>query len=87
MLAAIDPPRREQFLRTNNAKLITQLRADQILAAITAGKRKVSGIIECPVCPIRDQARVLIVRMRRNVEDPAEDIQFFERETDLRGVQ
>ena len=62
------------------------LYATQILAAIAAGEREVSGVVERPVCPISDQARVLIVRMRRNVKDAAEHVQLLERETNLRGI-
>ena len=86
LAAVIDPPCGEQFLRANDTELIAQLRPDQILAAIAAGEREIGGVIECAVRPIRDQARVLIVRMRRDVEDAAEDIQFLERETNLRGI-
>ena len=82
----IDAPRGEQFLCANNAELVAQLRADQILAAIAAGERKIGGIVERAVRPVGDQARVLIVRMRRNVEDAAEDVQLLERETNLRRI-
>src|SRR5207248_566862 len=43
--AAVNPPRRQQFLRACNAQLLIELRSDLILAAVAAGQRKVSRAI------------------------------------------
>src|SRR5678816_1339552 len=69
LATVIDPPCGEQFLRANDAELIAQLGPDQILAAITAGEREVSGVVKRPIRPISNQARVLVVRMRRDIKD------------------
>ena len=84
--AVIDPPRGEQLLRANNAELVAQFRPDQILAAVAASERKIGGVVERAVCPIGNQARVLIVRMRRDVEDATEHVQLLEREANLRRI-
>ena len=83
LATVIDPPCGEQFLRANDAKLIAQLGPDQILAAITAGEREISGVVKRPIRPISNQARVLVVRMRRDIKDAAKHVQFLKRETNL----
>ena len=42
----IDAPRIEQFLCSNNAEPLAQFRADQILAAVPARHRKISGVVQ-----------------------------------------
>src|SRR5205823_1476571 len=46
LLRMIDASRIEQFLCSNNAEPLAQLRADQILAAVPARNRKVSGVVK-----------------------------------------
>src|SRR4029077_15708921 len=42
----VDAPRIEQFLCSNNAKSLAQFWADNILAAVPARYRKISGVIK-----------------------------------------
>ena len=66
--AAIDAPGGEQFLRANHADLIAEFRAEHILAAIAARKRKVGCAVISPSGEISDQFGIFVVGMRRNVE-------------------
>ncbi len=86
LLAVIDPPRGQKFLRADDAELLAQLRSDQVLAAIAARHREIRRIVKRAVRPIRDQPGILVIGMRRDVEHAAEHIQLFEREPNLRRV-
>src|SRR6266436_5992420 len=79
----IESARGEQFLRSNNAKTLAQFRSDQILTAISARHRKISRLVKRTVRPQRDQICVFIIGMGREVEDPAEHIEFLQGELNL----
>src|SRR6266478_258123 len=79
----IESARGEQFLRSNNAKTLAQFRSDQILTAISARHRKISRLVKRTVRPQRHQICVFIIGMGREVEDPAEDIEFLQGELNL----
>src|SRR5256886_1211347 len=51
LLRMVDASRIEQFLRSNNAEPLAQFRTDQILAAVPACNRKISGVVKRTVCP------------------------------------
>src|SRR6266699_6614443 len=51
LLRMVDASRIEQFLCSNNAEPLAQFRTDQILAAVPARNRKISGVVKRTVCP------------------------------------
>src|SRR4029077_7647741 len=53
LLGVVDAPRIEQFLCSTNAHPLPQFRADQILAAVPARHRKISGVVKRTVRPER----------------------------------
>ena len=69
LLAAINAPRRQQFLRANHSQLIAELRPEQILPAVPARERNICRAIKSAARKISDQLRVLIVGMRGDVEN------------------
>src|SRR5207237_87566 len=86
LVAMIEPARGEKFLGANHTEARAQLGPDQVLAAIAARDGKIRGVVKRTVRPERHEVRVLIIRMRGDVEDAAEHIQFLERELNFRGV-
>src|SRR5437588_6309617 len=83
LLAMIESPSGEQFLRSNNAETLAQFRSDQILTAISARNRKISRLVKRTVRPQRHQICVFIIGMGSEVEDPAKHIEFLQGELDL----
>src|SRR5512132_1171347 len=53
LLRMVDASRIEQFLNSNNAEPLAQFRTDQILAAVPARNRKISGVVKRTVRPQR----------------------------------
>ena len=79
--AAVQPPRREQFLRARHAQLFAKLGAEHVLSAIAAREREVGRAVVPAAREVGDELRVFIVRMRGDVEHAAhliEGAQFLE---------
>ena len=84
--AVIYPARRQKLLRSNDAQFLAQLRAEKVLSAVSARYGKITGIVERSVRPQRNQRRVFVVRMRRQIENSPEDIELFEAKLDLTRI-
>ena len=82
----VDAPRIEQFLCSNNAEPLAQFRADQILAAVPARHRKISGVVKRTVRPERHQICVFVIRMRRDVKNAAKHVELLQCELNLAPV-
>src|SRR5258708_23546780 len=71
LTSTIDAARAQQFLRANHSELFAQFRSAQILSAITACQREISGAITTTARQVGDQARVFVVRMSCDVKHRA----------------
>jgi hypothetical protein len=78
LLRMVDASGIQQFLCSNNAEPLAQFRADQILAAVPARHRKISGVVERTVRPERHQVCVFVIRMRRDVKNAAKHVELFQ---------
>src|SRR5437868_2122990 len=86
LLGMIEASSGEKLLSADDAKALAQLGPDQVLPAVAARDRKVGSLVKRAVRPERHQVRVLVIRMRRDVEDAAEHIHLLERELNLGRV-
>src|SRR5581483_9809654 len=64
LVRTVDATGREELLRANNAERFAELVADQVLATVTAREREIRGLDVLPAREPRDEARVLVVRVR-----------------------
>src|SRR6516162_1981682 len=69
--AAINASGGEQFLCANHSNLVAEFRAEHILTAVAARKRKIGCAVISSPGQIGDQFSIFIVGMRRNVEHAA----------------
>ncbi len=67
---AVEPPRRVQLLRADHPQARPQLLADQVLSAVAARQRQVGRLSPHAARHERQERRVLVVRVRRDDEDP-----------------
>ena len=72
LAAPVDRPRGQELLGADDAEQIAKLGADHVLAAVPAGERQVRGPVVPAPGKVGDQLRVLVVGMRRDVEDAPE---------------
>jgi hypothetical protein len=86
LMAAVDPPRREQLLRADHTEKIADFRADEILPAVAPRHRKVARVRQPPVRQIGDQSRVLVVGMSGDVQHTRQHLKFLESQLDFGGV-
>ncbi len=86
LLAAVDAPRRQELLRADHAEELALLVADQVLAAVAARHREVRRAQEALVAEVGDQRGVLVVGMRGDVHDAADDGELLEGLLQLRRV-
>ena len=77
LLRMVDASRIEQFLRSNNAEPLAQFRTDQILAAVPARNRKISGVVKRTVCPQCHQICIFVVGVRRDVKNAAKHVELL----------
>src|SRR5918996_6065431 len=70
----VDTSRIEQFLCSNNAEPLAQFRADQILAAVPACNRQISGVVKRTVRPQRHEICVFVIGVCRDVKNAAKHI-------------
>ena len=87
LLRAVDPARRQQLLRPDEAQRRPLLGADQVLPAVAARDRQIGRAHERAVGQVGEQRRVLVVGVGRDVEDAAGDAELAQAEGDLRGVR
>ncbi len=80
---AVDAPRGEQFLGADDSQFVALLGADQVLAALAASERQVSGTHVPSARQIRQQRGVLVVGMRGDHHDAAEVVQLVQHQTHL----
>ena len=73
----IDASRIEQFLCSNDAEALAQLRSQYILTSVAACNRKISGVIKRAVGPERHQICVFVVRVRRDVKNAAKHVELL----------
>src|SRR5439155_11578102 len=76
--SAVESPRREQFLRADDAELFAELRPQDILPAVAARDGEIRRSIPVAAREVRDELRVLIVLMRRDVEHAAHFAEAFQ---------
>src|SRR4051812_38218018 len=58
----------EQFLRAGDAELVTELGAEEVLTAVAASDGEICGAHVATAREIGDELRVLVVRMRADVQ-------------------
>src|SRR5690606_34066802 len=83
LAASVDAARGEQLLRAYDSQAVPELRTDEVLAAVAAREREVGRVDLRAQRPVGNQARVLVVRMRGDVESAAQILQLLERPEDL----
>src|SRR3989440_8938898 len=66
----VDAASGEQLLRTDHAQLRTELRADQVLAALAPAERQIGHLRPQPPREQRHEIRVLVVGVRADHQDP-----------------
>ena len=69
--APVQAPGGEQLLGAGHAQLLAELGADQVLAAVAAREREIRRPVSATAREVGDELRVLVVRMRRDVEHAA----------------
>ena len=67
----IQTPRGEQFLGASYAQLLAELGTEQVLAAVAARERQIGHPVSTTARQVGDDPRVLVVRMRRDVQHAA----------------
>src|SRR5215216_2236633 len=77
LLRMIDASRVEQFLRSNNAEPFAQFWSEQILTAVSARNREISGVVKRTVGPERHQICVFVIGMRRDVKNASKDVELL----------
>src|SRR4026208_1117922 len=77
LLRVVDASRIEQFLRSNDAEALAQFGSQYILTPIATRNAKISGIVKRTVRPERHQICVFVVRVRRDVQHAAKDIELL----------
>ena len=70
--AAIDAAGGEQLLGADDPQLFAEFGAEHVLSAVAARQRQIGGAVVAAAREVGDQLRVLIVGMRRDVEDAAQ---------------
>ena len=68
----IQAPGHEQLLGAGHTQLLAELGTEQILAAVAAREREIGRTVSTTARQVGDGLRVLIVRMRRDVEHAAQ---------------
>ena len=68
LLAAVNPPRRQQFLGADHPQFVADFRSEHILPAVAARQREIGGTAIAAARQEGEQARILVVRMRRDQE-------------------
>ena len=76
LLAAVQPPRGQQFLGADDAQFRAEFRAENVLPAVAAIDRKISGAVMASAREEGDELRVLVVGMRRDVKHAAERVEI-----------
>ena len=66
--AAVEPPRRAELLRADEAEADAEVVADEVLAALAAREREVRGLAAHALSDESEQLRVLVVGMRADDE-------------------
>jgi len=84
LLATVDFPRLQQFLRADEPEFDALFRPDEVLAAVPAGQRQVGGPYFPLVGQVGDQPGVLVVRVRGEVQHRAQDVQPLHLQQDVR---
>src|SRR5436190_16479732 len=77
LLRMIDASGIEQFLCSDKAEPLAQFRADQILTAVSACNRKISGVVKRTVRPESHQIGVFVIGMRRDIKNAAKDVELL----------
>ena len=83
LLGAVDLPRRQQFLRADDAELRALLAADQVLAAFAARQRKVGRAHVAPAREVGEHRGAFVVGMGGDVQHGAEFVELVQRLLDL----
>ena len=68
LFAAVEPPRLQQFLRSNDAQRLEQLGPDDVLAAFAAVQREIRDPCMIATRRAREESRVLVIGMRSGVQ-------------------
>ena len=74
LLGSVDAAGSQKLLRANHAQQIALLRPNQVLAALSAGSRQISGASLSAAREIGQQRRVLIVRVGGYHEHASQDV-------------
>ena len=69
---SIQAPGGEQLLGAGHTQLLAELGAEQVLAAVAAREREIGRPVSATARQVGDGLRVLVVRMRRDVEHAAQ---------------
>ena len=85
LLGAIDPPRRQQFLRADHPQLRPLLGADQVLPALAASQGKVCRAHVPAARKIRQHVGAFVVRVRAHDQHAAQFVQLAQRMLQVRG--
>jgi len=86
LLRAIDLPRRQQFLRTNDSQLRPLLRSDQVLPALPARAGKIGRPHVAAAGEIGQNAGALVVGMGRDHQYTSQLVQFPQRLFQVRSA-
>jgi hypothetical protein len=86
LLGAVDPAGGQELLRPDEADLRALLRADQVLAALAAGDRKIGRPVSSSLRKIRQDRGVFVVRVGADVKDGSQDVQLLEGDFQLPGT-
>src|ERR1017187_6185135 len=67
--SAVSPAGGEQLLGADDPQFVAEFWAERVLAAVAARHREIRGAVAAAARQVGDELRVLVVGMRRNVED------------------
>ena len=85
-MPVINSPRGEQFLGPDQTEFFAQCGAKKILSAIAARYRKITRIVKRSVGPKRNQRGVFVIRVRSQIQNAAEDVQFLKSQLNFARV-
>src|SRR4029450_10818770 len=89
LLASVEATCGEQLLGARYPERLAELRAEEVLAAIATREGQIGGSIATAPRQVRDDMRVLVVGMRRDIEhaaERAEALQLVENDEPLRRL-
>ncbi len=83
LASAVDLTGRHEFIGSDDAKTVAEFITNQVLPALASRHREVGGLKASLMDEVGDELRVLVIRMRRNMQDAPHLPQLMQLTEDL----